>query len=78
VEAASGSRWRYGASGIVVNIAARVRELAQQGAILVSQDSMARIVNDFDFEDLGEHALKNVTKPIRIYRLLATRVAPYH
>jgi class 3 adenylate cyclase len=46
-----------------------VRELARDGAILISQDSMTRIANDFSFEDFGEHSLKNVTKPIRIYRL---------
>jgi class 3 adenylate cyclase len=69
VEAASGSRWRYGASGIVVNIAARVRELARDGSMLMSQDSMARVANDFAFQDFGQHSLKNVTKPIRIYQL---------
>jgi hypothetical protein len=34
---------------------------------------MARIANDFSFEDFGEHSLKNVSKPIRIYRLLGTK-----
>jgi class 3 adenylate cyclase len=69
VEASAGSRWRYGASGTVVNIAARVRELARDGSILMSQDSVARVPHDFRFEDMGEHSLKNVTRPIRIYRL---------
>jgi predicted ATPase/class 3 adenylate cyclase len=70
VEASSGSRWRYGASGTVVNIAARVRELARDGSILMSADSAARVQNDFEFEDVGEHALKNVNNPVRIYRLI--------
>jgi class 3 adenylate cyclase len=70
VEASSGSQWRYGASGTVVNIAARVRELARDGSILMSTDSAARVSNDFVLEDMGEHALKNVKKPIRIYRLI--------
>jgi adenylate cyclase len=69
VEASAGARWRYGASGIVVNIAARVRELARDGSILMSEDSVTRVANDFSFEDMGEHSLKNVTRPIRIYRL---------
>jgi adenylate cyclase len=73
VDAAAGARWRYGASGSVVNIAARVRELARDGAIIISQDSMARVANDFSFEDIGEHSLKNVTKPIRIYRLRGSK-----
>jgi hypothetical protein len=29
---------------------------------------MARVANDFSFEDMGDHSLKNVPKPIRIYR----------
>src|SRR6478672_12197518 len=70
VEASSGSRWRYGASGTVVNIAARVRELARDGNILMSAESVARISDDFLFEDIGEHSLKNVMKPLRIYRLI--------
>jgi class 3 adenylate cyclase len=73
VEASAGARWRYGASGTVVNIAARVRELARDGSILMSQDSMARVATDFAFEDTGERTLKNVAKPIRIYRLVETK-----
>jgi class 3 adenylate cyclase len=46
-----------------------VRALARDGSILMSEESVARVSNDFRFEDMGEHSLKNVTKPIRIYRL---------
>jgi predicted ATPase/class 3 adenylate cyclase len=73
VEASSGSRWRYGASGTVVNIAARVRELARDGSILMSADSVARVSNDFVLEDVGEHSLKNIRNRIRIYRLVGER-----
>jgi class 3 adenylate cyclase len=62
----------------VVNIAARVRELARDGAILISQDSMARIANDFSFEDFGEHQLKNVGSSVRIHRLVGAQVMPHH
>ena len=70
VEAASGARWRYGASGTVVNIAARVRELARDGSILMTADSALRLENEFVLEDQGEHALKNVQNRIHIYRLI--------
>ena len=63
VEASSGARWRYGASGTVVNVAARVRELARDGSILLSADSADRISHEFVLEDIGEHSLKNVKKP---------------
>ena len=73
VDASSGARWRYGASGTVVNIAARVRERARDGSILISADSLVRIPNEFEVEDIGEHALKNVKTRVRIYRLLGER-----
>ncbi len=73
VEASSGSRWRYGASGSVVNISARVRELARDGSILLSADAAARVPKDFVLEDIGEHELKNVKNRIRIYKLLGER-----
>jgi class 3 adenylate cyclase len=79
VDAASGSRWRYGASGTVVNVAARVRELARDGSILVSADAASRVSNDFVFEDMGEHSLKNVQNPVHIYRLTGGQEASqYH
>lgn len=70
VEGSSGSRWRYGASGTVVNVAARVRELARNGNILISADAAARVPNEFVLEDFGKHALKNIKNPVHIYRLL--------
>jgi predicted ATPase/class 3 adenylate cyclase len=73
VEASSGSAWRYGASGTVVNIAARVREVARDGNILISADSVARVPNDFVLKDMGEHSLKNVMSPIHIYQLVDER-----
>jgi predicted ATPase/class 3 adenylate cyclase len=73
IEASAGSRWRYGASGSVVNIAARVRALARDGGILMSEESVARVRNDFSFEDMGEHSFKNVTRPVRIYRLMGAQ-----
>jgi predicted ATPase/class 3 adenylate cyclase len=73
VEASSGSSWRYDATGTVVNIAARVRELARDGSILMSSDSVAWVADDFVFEDLGNHSLKNVTGRIHICRLVGER-----
>ena len=74
VEASSGTRLRYGASGTVVNIAARVRGLARNGRILMTADSATRVWNDFAFEDTGEHSLKNVMSRVRIYRLLDEQI----
>jgi adenylate cyclase len=54
-----------------VNIAARVEALAEPGSIYVSgivHDQVAGKI-DFDFEDLGPKALKNITRPIHVFRM---------
>jgi adenylate cyclase len=54
-----------------VNIAARVEALARPGSVYVSETVHNRVADkvDFDFEDLGPQTLKNIAKPIRIYRM---------
>ena len=69
IEFATGSRWRYDATGSTVNVGARVRELARDGNILLSAATAERLVGDFACEDLGDHSVKNVSAPVRIFRL---------
>jgi adenylate cyclase len=54
-----------------VNIAARVEALAKPGSIYVSEIVYDQIADEavFNFEDLGPRELKNIARPIRIYRL---------
>jgi adenylate cyclase len=54
-----------------VNIAARVQALARAGSVCVSETVHAQIVDedDFDFEDLGPQDLKNIARPVRVYRM---------
>src|SRR6516164_5591685 len=54
-----------------VNIAARVGALAKPGSVYVSEMVHDRIAGkvDFDFEDLGPQTLKNIGRPIRVYRM---------
>ena len=55
-----------------VNIAARVEQLAEVGGICVT----AAVHNQVDgrveatFDDLGEKPLKNISRPVRVYRVL--------
>ncbi len=54
-----------------VNIAARLEAIADPGGICVS-DAIHRQVQgktDLRFDDLGERSLKNITTPVRVYRL---------
>jgi adenylate cyclase len=54
-----------------VNIAARLEALAEPGAIYVSGIVHDQVVDrvDFDFEDLGPQELKNIRRPIHVYRM---------
>src|SRR5262249_6424149 len=54
-----------------VNIAARLESIAEPGAILVSRavrDSV-RDKLEIALEDLGERAVKNIARPVRVFRI---------
>jgi adenylate cyclase len=54
-----------------VNIAARIEALADAGGVFVS-NTVHDHVRDrlpFVFEDLGEQQVKNITRPVRVYRV---------
>jgi len=55
-----------------VNIAARVESLAEGGGICVSGTAYDQIGKKLDlgYEYLGEQAVKNIEKPVRVYRVL--------
>jgi TolB-like protein/class 3 adenylate cyclase len=54
-----------------VNIAARVEALASPGAICLSDNAYQQIKGKLvvDVSDMGEQQLKNITQPIRVYRV---------
>jgi adenylate cyclase len=54
-----------------VNIAARLEALAEPGSIFVSGTVHHHVADkvDFKFEDLGRKQLKNISRPVRIYRM---------
>jgi adenylate cyclase len=54
-----------------VNIAARLEGLAEGGGICISGTVYDHIENKlaFDYESLGQHSVKNIRKPIRVYRV---------
>ena len=55
-----------------VNVAARLESLAEAGGIYVSQAVREQIGDRLDvaFEDLGEQTVKNLARPIRVFRVL--------
>ena len=54
-----------------VNIAARLEGIAKPGAICLSEDAYRQVSGRLDMEvtDLGQTALKNIERPIRVYSL---------
>jgi len=55
-----------------VNIAARVEGLAEAGGVCISGSVYDQVENKLDFkcDYMGEQAVKNISKPVRVYRIL--------
>jgi adenylate cyclase len=55
-----------------VNIAARIEGLADAGGICVSRSTYDQIKNKLklSYEYLGEHEVKNIKEPVRVYKVL--------
>ncbi len=83
VPAASSLRFRIGINlgdviveendifGDGVNVAARLESLAEPGGVYVSAAVRDQVGDrlDVEFEDLGEHSVKNISRPIRVFRV---------
>src|SRR6202040_1482272 len=54
-----------------VNIAARIEALAEAGGLFVSNTVYDHVRDrlPFVFEDLGEQQVKNIARPVRVYRV---------
>jgi Adenylate and Guanylate cyclase catalytic domain len=54
-----------------VNVAARLEALAEPGGICVSRVVRGQVRDklDYAFEDLGEQQVKNIARPVRVYRV---------
>ncbi|HWZ69520.1 MAG TPA: adenylate/guanylate cyclase domain-containing protein, partial [Stellaceae bacterium] len=54
-----------------VNIAARIEALADAGGVFISNTVHDQVRDrlPFAFEDLGEQQVKNIARPVRIYRV---------
>ena len=61
-----------------VNVAARVEALADAGGVLVSNTVYDHVRDrlPFVFEDLGEQRVKNIARPVRVYRIRITESEP--
>src|SRR5436305_11218062 len=60
-----------------VNVAARLESIATPGGITISGPARDHLGNrlDLTFEDMGEQTLKNIERPVRVYRVILDRAA---
>jgi class 3 adenylate cyclase/predicted ATPase len=64
-----------GAEGEPLNLASRLQAIAQPGSIVVSERVSRLARGSFDYEDMGEQALKGYAQPTRAYRIVGVSEA---
>ncbi|HEX3176606.1 MAG TPA: adenylate/guanylate cyclase domain-containing protein [Methylomirabilota bacterium] len=67
---AAGQRWTFTATGPTTNLAARFAGAAQGDEIVVGPTTAQRIRTQFVLESAGERTFKNVSQPIRVFRVI--------
>jgi class 3 adenylate cyclase len=68
--AAGGQRWTFTASGPTTNLAARIAASAVGDEIVVGPETATRIRAHTVLADLGARSFKNVSAPIRVFRVV--------
>jgi class 3 adenylate cyclase len=60
-----------------VNVAARLESMAEPGGICIASSVYDQITGKLDlgFQDIGEQSLKNISRPVRVYRVSGTSPA---
>ena len=55
-----------------VNVAARLEGICVAGGVFISGSAYEQVVGKckLDFEDLGEKSVKNIARPVRVYRIV--------
>ena len=61
-----------------VNVAARIEALADPGGVFISQSVADQIAGKIDtpLEDLGKHEVKNIPRPVHVFRMLLDGAEP--
>jgi class 3 adenylate cyclase len=69
-------RYEYTALGDAVNVAARMQTAAEPGSVLITDYTQRLVGGAFDFDDLGEIAVKGKRDPVHVYRVRRLRAEP--
>jgi hypothetical protein len=70
-----GSRQEQLALGDTPNVASRIQGLAMPDTVLISPATFRLVRGFFLYQDLGTHALKGLTAPVQVYRILGESTA---
>ena len=70
-------RQEYSAMGDAVNVAARMEQTADPGTVRITDDTYRLVADLFEVEGLGEVEVKGKRRPVRSYRVLERRSAPW-
>jgi class 3 adenylate cyclase/tetratricopeptide (TPR) repeat protein len=63
----------YTAIGDTVNLASRMEQMAEPGAVYVTEDTQRQVADYFDFEDIGPLDVKGKATPVHAYKVLSAR-----
>jgi len=63
------------ALGVTPNIAARLEGLAESNTLIISENTHNLIKRYFNSEDKGQHAVKGISEPIQVYRVIHENMA---
>ena len=74
-EMGGGSRQEQLALGDTPNVAARIQGLAAPDTVVISPATFRLVRGYFLYQDLGTHALKGLTTPVQVYRILGESAA---
>ncbi len=63
-----------------VNIAARIESLAEGGGICISGSAFEQVEHKLplNYEDMGNHKVKNVIRPVHVYKVSEDLTSPAH
>jgi class 3 adenylate cyclase len=70
-----GDRWTFTASGPVTIVAARLSDYAQGGQILIGEETVRSLENDFALKHLGKVRLKNFKEPVEVSQVTAQNLS---
>ena len=65
----AGERYTYTASGLTTVVASRIGQLTTRSRLLIGPETYRRIADCSQVAPIGERTLKNVKKPVAIYRV---------